>query len=71
MTFNFNLLYRVISGNECFLKMQMPLAGGEGGGGGQIKVLASTSFLFHYLVIVASPLQGMLTGTDKPLYGPN
>lgn len=57
----------VLSGNECFLKMQMPLAEGK-----QVRELDSDHFSFSTsLLFVASPLQGILTGTDKPLYGMN
>lgn len=57
----------VLSGNECFLKMQMPLAEGK-----QVRELDSDHFSFSSsLLFVASPLQGILTGTDKPLYGLN
>lgn len=52
-----------------FLKMQMVPAEGK-----QVRELDCGHFfspVFATLLFVASPLQGILTGTDKPLYGLN
>lgn len=60
---------QTVSGNECFLKMQMTPAEGK-----QVRELDYGHFfspVFTTLLFVASPLQGILTGTDKPLYGLN
>lgn len=62
---------QTVSGNECFWKCRWHRQKGNRLGSWTAAIFSSPPPIFTTLLFVASPLQGILTGTDKPLYGLN
>lgn len=60
---------QTVSGNECFWKCRWHRQKGNRLGSWTAAIFSPP--IFPTLLFVASPLQGILTGTDKPLYGLN